>query len=80
MNTYTTLELEKFEERGIKFSPGLLLLRPIGEFFKRYIMKGGYKDGMHGFIFSMFLAIYKFTAAAKLWAKEFLAEQKANQI
>ncbi len=71
MNTYTTLELEKFEERGVKFSLLLLLGRPIGEFIKRFFIKGGYKDGMYGFIFSMLLAVYKFTAATKLWAREF---------
>ncbi|OGI02534.1 MAG: hypothetical protein A2Y25_07110 [Candidatus Melainabacteria bacterium GWF2_37_15] len=75
MNTYTTLELEKFEERGVKFSIGLLLFRPIGEFIKRYFIKGGIKSGLHGFVFSVFLMIYKFTAAAKLWAKELKEKQ-----
>lgn len=70
MNKYTSLELEKFEERNIKFSAKLLFTRPIGEFFKRYLLKKGYKDGWHGFIFAVLMGIYKFVAIVKLWQSE----------
>lgn len=76
LNTYTTLELEKYEERGVKFSAGLLLARPFGEFIKKYFLKGGFKYGWYGFIFSILFSFYKFTAAAKLWAKELKEKQK----
>ena len=77
MNKYTSLELEKFEERNIKFSAKLLFTRPIAEFFKRYILKKGYKDGWHGFIFAVLMGIYKFVAIAKLWQAELNLETKA---
>ncbi len=76
MNTYTTLELNKFIQRGVKFSLWYLLLRPVGEFIKRYILKKGYKDGMHGFMFAIFIGIYKFFAIAKLWEYEY--KKKVN--
>ncbi len=76
MNTYTTLELDKFKQRGVKFSIWYLLLRPVGEFIKRYFLKKGYKDGMHGFMFAIFIGIYKFFAIAKLWEYEY--KQKVN--
>lgn len=69
-NKYTSLELKKFQERNIKFSLSLLLVRPFLEFLKRYFLKMGFREGMHGFIFSTFLAFYKFLAAAKLWELE----------
>lgn len=75
MNTYTSLELEKYEERNVKFSPALLFFRPIGEFIKRYILKGGIKQGWYGFMFSALLGIYKFIAIMKLWEKEFKEKQ-----
>ncbi len=75
MNTYTTLELEKFEERGIKFSASLFFVRPTSEFLKRYLLKGGFKQGWYGFIFSLLYAFYKLVAAIKLWAKEFKSKQ-----
>lgn len=70
MNKYTSLELEKFEERNIKFSAKLLFTRPVGEFCKRYFLKKGYKDGWHGFMFATLMGIYKFIAIAKLWQSE----------
>ena len=70
MNKYTTLELEKFKQRGVKFSLPFLIFRSKGEFIKRYFLKSGYKDGMHGFIFAVLMAVYKFVAIAKLWELE----------
>jgi len=69
-NRYTTLELEKYIERGIKFSLPYMLLRAEGEFIKRYILKKGYKDGLHGFIYALLLAIYELLCYIKLWEYE----------
>jgi glycosyltransferase involved in cell wall biosynthesis len=71
MNKYTTLEIVKMTERGKKFSIAYLIFRPIGEFLKRYFLKQGYKEGMHGFIFSIYLAIYEFVAISKFWEYEY---------
>lgn len=80
MNKYTSLELYKFKERNVKFSLGLLFTRPIAEFFKRYILKKGYKDGMHGFIFAFLMGIYKLVAIIKLWESELNIEELLNEI
>lgn len=69
-NYYTALELEKLIEKGKTFSLSLLIGRPIGEFFKLYFLKRGYSDGIHGFIFAVIGANYKFMAIAKLWEYE----------
>ncbi|MDD3014769.1 MAG: glycosyltransferase family 2 protein [Candidatus Gastranaerophilales bacterium] len=69
-NRYTTLELEKFTERGIKFSLLYMILRAKGEFIKRFILKKGYKDGLDGFMFALLLAIYELLCYAKLWEYE----------
>ena len=52
MNKYTSLELEKFGERNIKFSAKLLFTRPIAEFLKRYYqwMIFRNKHPLHSFI------------------------------
>jgi len=69
-NRYTTLELEKFIERGIKFSLPYMIFRAKGEFIKRFILKKGYKDGLHGFMFALLLAIYELLCYIKLWEYE----------
>lgn len=70
LNKYSTLELEKYKDRNIKFSIGFLIMRPFLEFLKKFILKKGYKDGIHGFIFSVLQAVYKFVSIAKLWEYE----------
>lgn len=70
-NKYTSYEVEKMVERGVKFSLLYLCYRPFFEFIKKFILKLGFKDGMHGFIFSIMAAIYEFIAIAKLWEREF---------
>lgn len=66
-NRYTSLELEKYIERGIKFSLPYMIFRSNGEFFKRFFLKQGYKDGLHGFIFALLLTIYEILCYIKLW-------------
>lgn len=66
-NKYTTMEVDKMVMRNKKFSVGLLLFRPLAEFFKIYILKGGILDGVHGFIFAVIAANYKFMAIVKFW-------------
>ncbi|MFH0702202.1 MAG: glycosyltransferase family 2 protein [bacterium] len=76
MNKYTTLELEKFKIRKTKFSIILAVLRAFGEFLKRYFLKGGFKDGQHGFIFAVLMAFYKFIALIKLWEADCIFPQE----
>ncbi len=66
-NKYTTLELEKLLKRNKKFSLTYTILRSFGEFIKRYILKKGFLDGIHGFILAVLLAYYEFLTYIKLW-------------
>src|SRR5574344_1005209 len=69
-NLYSSLELEKFKKRGTKFSIKTLLTRPFLEFIKVYFLKQGFRDGIHGYIFAIIAANYKFMTIAKLWEAE----------
>lgn len=66
-NKYTSLEIDKLVERNFRFTLKYFFLRPIGEFIKRFFLKSGYKDGVHGFIVCFILAMYKSIAVIKLW-------------
>ena len=67
INRYTTLEQNRFQDKNRKFSLFVLLYRPVGEFFKIYVLKKGYLDGSLGFIFAVLHAFYKFMQHAKLY-------------
>lgn len=69
-NRYTSLAAQDLWEGGRRFSLYDLLVRPPFLFFKMYILRLGFLDGMQGFILSTLSAVYVFTKYAKLWEKK----------
>ena len=69
-NRYTSLAAEELQQRGRRFHLWDLLLRPSWFFFRMYILKGGFFDGLPGFILARLSAAYVFAKYAKLWEKE----------
>ena len=78
-NKYTSLEIEKMVKRGKHFSLPYLIFRPLAEFFKKYFLKQGFKDGVNGFIFSIYAAIYEFIEISKLWEYEIKQNTPENK-
>ncbi|MBU4353686.1 glycosyltransferase family 2 protein [Patescibacteria group bacterium] len=40
---------------------------PVSDFIKIYFAQGGYKDGLHGLVLSLFQSFYSFCTFAKFW-------------
>ncbi len=66
-NNYTTLAAEELGKRGKNFRLTDILIRPLFIFFKMYFLKGGFLDGIQGFILAVFSSAYVFTKYCKLW-------------
>ena len=66
-NRYSSLAAEELGEHGQRFDFLQLLVRPPWVFFKMYLIRAGFLDGMQGFILSVLSACYVFTKYAKLW-------------
>jgi glycosyltransferase involved in cell wall biosynthesis len=66
-NRYTTLAAEGLQVQGKSFSFGQLLYKPFWTFFRMYILKLGFLDGIPGFVLSVLSSCYVFTKYAKLW-------------
>lgn len=66
-NRYTSLAAEDLRQSGRTASLYDLLARPPFMFFKMYVLKLGFLDGMHGFLLSLLSASYVFAKYAKLW-------------
>ena len=64
---YTTLAAqEKSKSRSVvRWSD--LAFRPIVTLLKTYLLKQGFRDGIHGLIISVFASMYTFVKYAKLW-------------
>ena len=63
-NLYTDNEVEK--KAGKNYGLGALLWRPFFRFFKSYVLKKGFLDGIPGFIYACFEGIYQFVMVSKM--------------
>jgi glycosyltransferase involved in cell wall biosynthesis len=64
INRYTTLEAEGLAGARRPFRAGDLTVRPIWTFFKLYVLKQGFRDGVEGFVFCLFSGV---SAAVRAW-------------
>lgn len=67
LNKQTTLEAQKWFDTGRKMSFGHALWRTIDRFFRKFIGKGGHRDGFMGFMLGVFDSIYQIVSYAKYW-------------
>ncbi|MDP2981362.1 MAG: glycosyltransferase family 2 protein [Candidatus Omnitrophota bacterium] len=79
LNGQTTLEAQKWFNEGRKVGVGLMLWKATDRFFRAYIAKKGYKDGVVGFVVAANGALYQIFSYAKYWElqnKEKIIERK----
>ena len=67
MERYTDWAARDIVKAGKKPNFLNLVLRPIGDFIKFYILKQGYKDGMPGLIIALLSSYYVMVKYAKAW-------------
>jgi glycosyltransferase involved in cell wall biosynthesis len=65
VNRQSTLEAKKWINTARKMSFGHALWRAVDRFFRRYLRKKAYKDGMYGFIIAFFDTLYQILSYAK---------------
>jgi glycosyltransferase involved in cell wall biosynthesis len=70
LDRYTTLAAEEMHTRGKRVTFGSLLLAPASSFFRSYILKLGFLDGIQGLAIAYFAAHYVFLKNLKLWEKQ----------
>jgi len=77
INHYTTLEAVKFHREGRKFRWWDVTLRPPWIFFKLYVLKKGFKDGLEGLVFCFLSSV---SVAVRHWKhRELLLREKDAQ-
>jgi len=69
-NRYTSLAADELQQRGRRFHLWDLLLRPCWFFFRMYVLKAGFLDGLPGFILARLSVAYVFAKYAKLWENQ----------
>jgi len=77
-NRYTTLAADDLRNRGKRFGLSGLLVHPIFTFFRMYILRQGFRDGIQGFILCTLSSCYVFVKYAKLWEQQTTSSKEAN--
>jgi glycosyltransferase involved in cell wall biosynthesis len=67
MDRYTTLAARQMYEEGRRAGWFDVLIHPRLAFFRNYILRGGFRDGMPGLIVSVMNSYYVSLKFAKLW-------------
>jgi glycosyltransferase involved in cell wall biosynthesis len=67
VNHYTSLSAEEMSESRKPFRLWWLLLRPPYTFLKMYLLKRGFRDGLHGFVLAVLSSVHVFLKYAKYW-------------
>jgi (heptosyl)LPS beta-1,4-glucosyltransferase len=69
LDSYTTLAAEHLHKQGRRARGLELLLLPVAAFFRTYVIKQGFRDGVPGLIIAMFTAYSVFLKYAKVWER-----------
>lgn len=67
LENYALREAKELQEKGYKFAYIDAIRFPTKEFLSRYFAREGYKDGFHGLILSLLMAVYHFVIFLHLW-------------
>ncbi len=67
LNVQTTLEAQKWFDEKRKINTAGMLRKTCDRFFRTYIRKMGFRDGLIGFIIALHSALYQILSYAKYW-------------
>jgi len=67
MDRYSALAAEEMRKEGRSAGPSDMLLNPVFTFFKMFLVRQGFRDGIYGLVISMLYSFYTFSKYAKLW-------------
>ncbi len=67
INRFSARLAREMYDEGLRFRLLDLLLRPVGRFFKGYLLRRGFQKGLPGFLVSVSTAYYVCMKYAKLW-------------
>ncbi|NWG04143.1 MAG: glycosyltransferase family 2 protein [Syntrophaceae bacterium] len=78
IDRYSSIAAADLYESGEKFSLFKLLFHPLFRFFKEYLWKSGFRDGLPGLIIIVSTMFYVFIKYAKRWELTISKEEKKD--
>lgn len=75
---YAKNEAQAKLAEGYQFSYVDALWFPVREFMSRFFAREGYKDGLHGLILSLLMAVYHFTVFTYIWEEKGFVQEEIS--
>jgi glycosyltransferase involved in cell wall biosynthesis len=75
---YTDLQAQEWFDRGKRTTVFFMLLKPVYEFVRTYVVRGGFRDGIPGLMLCLNQAFAKYLRQAKLLEKQRQASRTAR--
>jgi hypothetical protein len=79
LNTYTELEATEMFERGQRANLFTASMGAVRAFLGQYVRLQGFRDGGHGLILAVLMAVYFFVTRAKLWSRWYMQEHEGEK-
>jgi glycosyltransferase involved in cell wall biosynthesis len=67
LNAFTSTMADRKTVAGEKASLAKMVFNPMGRFFRMFVFRQGFRDGVRGFVIAVIGAFYVFLKYAKLW-------------
>ena len=76
LSRFASLGAKTYYDKGKRASVVSMTVAPLVRFFKFYVVKRGYREGVVGFIVAMLEGYYTFLKYARLWEEDYLNKRK----
>lgn len=76
LNRYTEIEATEMYQQGRRVKLLATAFGAVRAFLGQYVRLQGFRDGGHGFILAVLMALYYFTVRAKLWSLWYIREHQ----
>lgn len=70
LNHYSSLHAESNSEEGKSADLIKITCYPLIKFFDNFFVKGGWRDGVYGFVYAILMSFHSFLAWSKLWTSQ----------
>lgn len=67
INVYTDIRSEELFEKKVAVSGIQIIVYPFSKFVFNYFVRRGYKDGLPGLVYALFMSMHSYLVRAKLW-------------
>lgn len=76
---YTNVQSDELKSAGYKLKTSDFILKPVQEFNSRFFAAEGYRDGVHGLVFSLLQAFAVGLVYIRLWEKQGASEKSLSK-